>query len=172
MIKQGLDYDSNVCLRRSTNCFPFDICLKRNRLSCKTAESHVLQPLLYYDRDLKIEISFDSSICMCFRATTCGGGFQSCRTSEEVTCTHPGHSAPLRCHTLTWPLAGPTSRHISKKAVCVWEGEVVSVIMRCCYLSFCNRYYCKGMWSDINRFTFQFCLNINYFHKSQHTPSY
>lgn len=75
MIKQGLDYDSNVR------------CGLRQQVWGRNSENGI------------ISVPLPGS----FRVTTYAGGSQSCRASRAPTCTRLGPSARPRCRTPTCP---------------------------------------------------------------------
>lgn len=83
MIKQGLDYDNNVCLKIS-------LLLNRRCFCC-------LMVVMKLVHNVRKPASLTESIC--FRVTMCDAGSLSCRASEDQTCTRPGPSALLHCHT-------------------------------------------------------------------------
>lgn len=91
MIKQGLDYDNNVRLKKMQRLFVFCLYLATN---CEM-ESSLINPCL---------VTHTSA----FRVIMCDGGFLSCRGSRELTCTRLGLSAALRCHMLMCALVRPT----------------------------------------------------------------
>lgn len=76
MIKQGLDYDNNVCLRKMK-------CL------LSVGDNKAGRP--------------SEELFLPFRVTMYASGFPSCRNSGELMCTLLGLSAPLCCHMLTCP---------------------------------------------------------------------
>lgn len=116
MIKQGLDYDNNVCLWRKLSVyFAFNRAIKMSHLvgeavtvprrwEPSTMRKNVVMWFLFL-------LLNDLSVCS--RATIYVSGFLSYGKSGEVMRTHPGPSVLLCCHMLRWPLVRRTPRRSS-----------------------------------------------------------
>lgn len=106
MIKQGLDYDSNVCIGKWMGCCILFVSDAHDGCCCnvnKTARQN-------FTGIIGARLLANS-----FRVTMCGGGFPSCRASREQTCTRPGFSALPRCHMLVCPSVRRTQPPLSSQ---------------------------------------------------------